>query len=215
MRPDERDGGGHAAHGAAGWPDWGPASGRGPSPVEAEPAAEPTAPDSRLGIFIVAAAALLVLATFLPWATATPHAPDVGLLPGGPDDALGAPRDYTGVQGRPGMSVLVAALAAALLGGAGAVLGRRLTAYAAIPALTALAALGLFVARGHWEVVDKAYGDTLRGLPPPLGQLLRSTMETSLGIGWWLSLALALILLGAGIVGLARVPPAASDGLID
>jgi len=206
VRPYERHGGDSDAHGASGWPDWGPARGGRSSPAEAEPAFDPAAPDPQLGIFIVLAAALLIVATFLPWATATPHAPDIGLLPGGPDEALSSPRTYTGVRGLPGMAALIAALAAALLAGAGAVLGRRLAAFATIPALTALAALVLFAARADAEAVDKLYGDTLRRLPPPLGQLLRSTMETSLGFGWWLSLALALIVLGAGIVGLGRVP---------
>lgn len=200
-------GGGDAdGYSAAGWPDWGSAAGRGSSPAEAEPVAAPAAPDPRLGFFIVAAAALLVLAAFLPWATATPHAPDAGVLPGVPDEGLTAPREYAGVRGLPGMALLVAALAAVLLGAAGAVLGRRLAAFAAIPALTCLAALGLFAAKADTEVVDKLYGDTLRRLPPPLGQLLRSTMETSLGFGWWLGLALALIVLGAAIVGMGRVP---------
>ena len=220
MRPDERDGGDAAdpadpadpvAHGAAGWPDWGAASGPGASPADAEPAADPAAPDPRLGIFIAVTAVLLVVAVFLPWASATLQVPDLGLLPGGPDEPLGGTRDYMGVRGLPGMSVLIAALAAALLGGAGAVLGRRLAAFAAIPALTMLAALALFAARAGGEVVDTVYGDTLRRLPPPLGQLLRSTMETSLGFGWWLSVALALIVLGAGIVGLGRVPPVPAD----
>jgi hypothetical protein len=209
VRPHERDGGDYAAHGAAGWPDWGAASGRGAAPADADPAAAPTAPDPRLGIFIVITAALIVLAVFLPWATAAPNAPDIGLLPGGPDETLGT-RDYMGVRGLPGMSVLIAALAAALLGGTGAVLGRRLASFAAIPALTMLAGLALFAAGAHDEVVDSVYGDTLRRLPPPLGQLLRSTMETSLGPGWWLSVALALIVLGAGIVGLGRVPQVAA-----
>ncbi|HEX6469849.1 MAG TPA: hypothetical protein VF069_12195 [Streptosporangiaceae bacterium] len=195
---------------APGWePDsaWGPAPGFAGSgwPGDGEPAPEPTAPDPPLGMFVVAASALLVLAVFLPWATATPHAPDLG-LPGGPGEALGIPRAYSGVRGLPGMSVLIAALAAALLGGAGAVLGRRLAAFAIVPALTVLAALGLFAWQADTEVVDKLYGDALRQLPGPLGQLLRSTMETSLGFGWWLSLALALILLGAAIVGVGRVP---------
>jgi hypothetical protein len=194
-------------------PGWGPASAWGPAPAApagwpggGEPAPEPTAPDPPLGMFIIATSALLILAAFLPWATATPHAPDLGLLPGGPDENLGIPRAYTGVRGLPGMSVLIAALAAALLGGAGAVLGRRLAAFAMVPALTVLAALGLFAWQADTEVVDKLYGDALRQLPAPLGQLLRSTMETSLGFGWWLSLALALILLGAAIVGVGRVP---------
>jgi hypothetical protein len=212
VRPDERDGDPYAAHGGAGWADWGPASGRGPSPADDEPAADPAAPDPRLGIFIVATAALLVVAVFLPWASATPRVPDVGLLPGGPDEPLDGPREYMGVLGFPGMSVLLAALAAALLGGAGAVLGRRLAAFAAIPALTTLAALAMFAIRGRDEVVDTVYGDTLRRLPPPLGQLLGATMETSLGFGWWLSVALALILLGAGIVGLSRVPQVTAAG---
>jgi hypothetical protein len=211
VRPDGRDGGDYAAHGAAGWPDWGPASGLGASPADAEPAADPAAPDPQLGIFIVVTAGLLVIAAFLPWATATPNAPDIGLLPGGSDEPLGGTRDYMGVRGFPGMSVLIAALAAALLGGAGAALGRRLAAFAAIPALTMLAGLALFAAEAHDEVVDSVYGDTLRRLPPPLGQLLRSTMETSLGFGWWLSVALALIMLGAGIVGLGRVPQVAAN----
>jgi hypothetical protein len=210
VRPYERDGGGSGAHGPAGWPDWGQASGRGSSPSGAGPASgpafEPAAPDPQLGFFIVVAAALLVVAAFLPWATATPHAPDVGLLPGGPDAALSGARDYTGARGLPGKAVLIAALAAALLGGGGAVLGRRLAAFAAVPALTVLAALGLFAAKADAEVVDKLYGDALRRLPPPLGQLLSSTMETSLGFGWWLTLAMALIVLGAGIVGMGRVP---------
>jgi hypothetical protein len=206
VRPGERDEGDSAAHGAAGWPDWGPASGRRSSPAEAEPVADPAAADPPLGFFIVAAATLLVVAVFLPWATATPHAPDIGLLPGGSDEALDSAREYTGMRGLPGMSVLLAALAAALFGAAGGVLGRRLAAFATVPALVALAGLGLFAARADAEVVDKLYGGTLRRLPPPLGQLLRSTMETSLGFGWWLSLALALIVLGAGIVGLGRVP---------
>jgi hypothetical protein len=203
VRPDERDA-------AAGWPDWGAASGRDVSPAEAEPAVDPAAPDPRLGIFIVVTAALVAVAVFLPWASATPHAPDVGLLPGGSGEPLGGTRDYMGVRGLPGMSVLIAALAAVLLGGAGAVLGRRLAAFAAIPALAMLAALALFAARADQEVVDTVYGDTLRRLPPPLGRLLRSTMETSLGFGWWLGVALALIVLGAAIVGLGRVPPVAA-----
>ncbi|HZB32935.1 MAG TPA: hypothetical protein VE465_22445 [Streptosporangiaceae bacterium] len=205
MRPHERDGGDYAAHGAPGWPGWGPASGQGASPADTEPPADPAAPDPRLGVFIIVTAALLVIAAFLPWAEATPNVPDLGLLPGGSDEPLGT-RDYMGVHGFPGMSVLIAALAAGLLGGAGAVLGRRLAAFAAIPALVMLAGLTMFAAWGHHEVVDSVYGDTLRRLPPPLGQLLRSTMETSLGFGWWLSLALALIMLGAGIVSLGRVP---------
>lgn len=207
MRPDERDGDDFAAHGAAGWPDWGPAYGHGASPADAQPPGDPAAPDPRLGIFIVVTAVLLIIAVFLPWASATARITAGGVLPGGAEDALGGTRDYMGIRGLPGMSVVIAALAAGLLGGAGAVLGRRLTAFAAIPALTMLAALGLFaVGRGE-EVLDKLYGDTLRRLPVPPGQLLRGTIETSLGFGWWVSVALALILLGAGIVGLGRVPP--------
>jgi hypothetical protein len=207
VRSDERDGE-PTAHGPAGWPDWGPASGRGASPADAQPAVDPDAPDPRLGIFIVVTAALLVIAVFLPWASATAHTSDAGLLPGGADELLGGPRDYLGIRGLPGISVLIAALAAALLGGAGAVLGRRLAAFAAIPALTMLAGLGLFAARAGGEVADKLYSDTLRRLPLPPGQLLRATIETSLGFGWWLSVGLAGIMLGAGIVGLSRVPPA-------
>jgi hypothetical protein len=132
-------------------------------------------------------------------------------LPGGADDLLGGTRDYLGIRGLPGKSVLIAALAAALLGGAGAVLGRRLAAFAAIPALIMLAALALFAARTGEELLDKLYLDKLRRLPVPPGQLLRGTIETSLDFGWWLSVALALILLGAGIAGLGRVPPVTAD----
>src|SRR5919198_4954549 len=101
--------------GAAGWPDWGPATGRGFPAADAESVLEqPVAPDPQLGLFIVVGAALLIVAAFLPWATATPHTPDIGLLPGGPDEALSSSRDYIGARGLPGMAVLIAALAAAL-----------------------------------------------------------------------------------------------------
>jgi hypothetical protein len=189
---------------------WGPAPGwRGHEPeIETEPAP----PEPSLGVFIVIVSSLLIIAVCLPWATSTVHMPDIGLLPGPPDDVLGRSRQYTGLRGLPGMATILAALAAALLGGAGAVLGRRLVAYAAIPALTVLAALGLFAATADGEVEDKLYGDTLHQLPAPLGQLLRSTMETSLSFGWWLAVALALVVLGGAIVGLSRRPvPAAAD----
>jgi hypothetical protein len=155
------------------------------------------------------ASALLILAAFLPWATATLDLPGLGLPPDGGDgggDGIGVPRAYLGVRGLPGLASLVAALAAALLGGGGAVLGRRLAAYAAIPALTVLAALGLFAAGADAEVADELYGDALRRLPGPLGQLLRATVQVSLGFGWWLSLALALVVFGAAIIGLTRRP---------
>lgn len=186
---------------------WGPApSWRGAPEPEPD---EPAPPEPSLGAFIVVAAALLIIAACLPWATSTLHLPDIGLLPGQSDDVVGRPRDYTGLRGLPGMATVLAALAAALLGGAGAVLGRRLVAYAAIPALIVLAALGLFAVSADQEVEDKLYGNSLRELPGPVGRLLRSTMETSLGFGWWLALALALVLLGGAIVGLSRrsLPP--------
>jgi hypothetical protein len=189
---------------------WGTAPGWRQPPPEVEQAQRPAPPDPGLGIFILAASALLIIATFLPWATATLSLPDIGLLPG--TDLANEPRAYAGVRGLPGLAALLAAIAAGLLGGGGAVLGRRLAAWAAIPALTVLAALGMFAAEAGAEVEESLFGDTLRRLPPPLGQMLRSTLEISLDFGWWLSMALALVVLGAAIVGLTRRPePAYSD----
>jgi hypothetical protein len=181
---------------------WGKVPGWRQPPPEAEQVQVPAPPDPGLGIFIVAASVLLIITTFLPWATATLNLPDIGLLPG--TDLGNEPKAYAGVRGLPGLATLLAALAAALLGGGGAVLGRRLAAWAAIPALTVLAALGLFLANANAEVEETLFGDTLRRLPGPLGQLMRSTLEISLDFGWWLSLALALVVLGAAIVGLTR-----------
>jgi hypothetical protein len=183
---------------------WGTAPGWRQPPPEAEQTQVPAPPDPGLGIFIVAASVLLIIATFLPWATATLNLPDIGLLPG--TDLGNEPRAYAGVRGLPGQAVLLAALASGLLGGGGAVLGRRLAAWAAIPALTVLAALGTFRAYAGAEVADTLFGDTLRRLPSPLGQMMHSTLEISLDFGWWLSLALALVVLGAAIVGLTRRP---------
>jgi hypothetical protein len=164
-----------------------------------------------VGYLIAAASGLLIIATFLPWARAALDLPGLGLPPGGGGggETIAQSRSYLGVRGLPGLAALLAAVAAGLLGGGGAVLGRRLAAYAAIPALTVLAALALFAYGGRGEVEDALYGDTLRRLPGPLGQLLRATMEITLDFGWWLSLALALVVLGAAVVGLTRRPAAA------
>jgi hypothetical protein len=167
-----------------------------------------------VGIFIAAAAGLLIVATFLPWARGTLDLPGIGLPPGGGGgggEFIAQSRGYLGVRGLPGLATLLAALAAALLGGGGAVLGRRLAAYAAIPALTVLAALALFAYGGRAEVEEALYGDALRQVPGPLARLLRTTMEITLDFGWWLSLALALVVLGAAIVGLTRRPAAPGE----
>jgi hypothetical protein len=196
--------------GEGGWTAWGAAPGWRQPPPGAEPASRPAPPDPVVGIFIVVASVLLIIAICLPWARAALDLSGLGLPPGGGGGAetIAESRAYLGVRGLPGLAALLAALAAALLGGGGAVLGRRLAAYAAIPALTVLAALALFAYGGRAEVEDALYGDALRRLPGPLGQLLRATMEITLDFGWWLSLALALVVFGAAVVGLTRRPPA-------
>ena len=188
-----------------GWSDGESRTGWSSSPGVADLDLQPTPPDPQLGICVVTASALLIVTTFLPWATVTPHFPDLGLLPGGPGDVFSGTRAYAGIRGLTGISVVIAALAAALLGGAGAVLGRRLAAFAIVPALTMLAALGLFAAEKGPEVVDAVYGDTLRRLPG-LGRPMSGTMEISLGFGWWVSLGMAITLLGAATVSIGRIP---------
>jgi hypothetical protein len=186
---------------AGGWPGWPSASGAQPEGVARAP--RPAPPDPVLGIVIAAAAALLMLTTLLPWATATLNIPDIGLPPGSAGDELSGSRDYIGVRGLPGLAALLAGLAAALLGAAGAVLGRRLAAFAAVPAVVVFAALGEFLWYLPAESED-LYRDILDQLPGPLGELLRGSVDASLGFGWWLSLALTLVVLGGAIMSTTR-----------
>ncbi|MFC7720154.1 hypothetical protein [Nonomuraea recticatena] len=142
-----------------------------------------------LAVAVVLTGLLLSFTALLPWAGV-----DARL------DLLGAglSQDVRGVDDPFGVYTLVAGLAAAVLGAAGALRGRLLTALAALPGAAACVLLVVYVAdpRG---IADRVSVD--------LGML---SIEPGLRAGWFAALAAALAVTVLALLCLPRPPRAGS-----
>lgn len=147
------------------------------------------------GFAIAGAAALLMIATLLPWRTVTVSMAELPRSPATTSTGLGLGWGWV---------TLLCAAAAVVLGVLGAVRSKRgLTATAAAPALISLLTLA---AVAVLPLFEKPAIPDARTLPPALAHMVNSHAKASVEFGWYLAVLLTLLVIGLSIVALVLAP---------